>query len=71
MTPLSRRESQLLAYIVDYIETHNQAPLHTEMSIALELHKSTTREYLDRLIKKGYLVRDYGKTRGLRVTPQE
>lgn len=71
MNKLSNRENQLLEFITAYIETQKCAPALTEMAAALDVHQSTVREYLNRLIKKGYVVRDYAVVRGLKVIVQE
>lgn len=71
MIPLSNQEQQLLACIQWFLLTHKVAPTLAEMAISLNISKTTSNTYLQRLIKKGYVAREYGKERGLTLINRE
>lgn len=67
----SPQEAKLFVFIQWFILTHEVAPTLVEMAVALDLSKSTVNIYLQRLIKKGYVARQYGVERGLTLVNQE
>lgn len=63
--PLAPQEEQVLACIVWFLLTHKVAPTLTELAYSINLTRGTVNTYLQRLIKKGYVARQYGVERGL------
>lgn len=71
VTKLSPRQKELLEYIIESFKERHMAPTLTEMAFNLGMHRSTVNEHLQRLIKKGYLIRRYKVERGLLLANQE
>lgn len=63
--PLAPQEEQIIACIEWFLLTHKVAPTLTELAFSLKLTRGTVYTYLQRLIKKGYVARQFGVERGL------
>lgn len=66
--PLSRRQAEVYRYLRGYERAHGRAPALTEIAAVLGLRsKSTVLEHLAALEKKGWIQREPGKMRGIRL----
>ena len=66
--PLTARQLLLLRRIAAYISAHGYAPTLADMAGWLEAKSlATAHEYLSRLQAKGYLVREAGRARSIRL----
>ena len=65
---LKEKEKRILDYIRETIETKGYSPTVRDISRALDIKStSTVFSYLARLEEKGYIVRESGKSRTIRV----
>ena len=62
------RQIQVLRYISDYWDWHDQAPTGREIAAAFGWHQSSEQFHLDILLGAGMLTRIPGKHRGLTIT---
>lgn len=68
MQPLKEREREILTYILQNTRERGYAPSVRDICEALDYRStSTVQMYLDRLLEKGFLRRESGKSRSLRV----
>lgn len=71
LSPLSRRQRDALLVIQRYIREHGYPPTTREISEAMGIKSSSgigaVADHLHRLEKKGYIRRDFKKSRGLKV----
>ena len=58
MPELSEQQTKAFRVIVDYYEKHGFPPTQEEIATQLNIGRSTAREHLDALEKKGYISRD-------------
>ena len=66
--PLTARQLDLLRWIAQYIETAGYAPTLAIIADRLDARSlATAHEYLSRLQAKGYLVREAGRARSIRL----
>jgi repressor LexA len=71
MNNLTARQSQVLEYIVKYLERYSYPPTVREIAKHLGTRWSTAAfDHLRALEKKGYIIREHGKARGIRVLPK-
>lgn len=69
MEPLKEQERRILAYILQNTREKGYAPSVRDICTAMDYRSTSTAQmYLDRLLEKGYLRRESGKSRSLRVT---
>ena len=67
LPPLPKRQEQLLRFIYGYYSTHRYFPTHKECAEAMGVAGAV--QYLEPLIKKGYLARRAsGVHRNLQIT---
>ena len=65
---LNNKEKQILLYIQEYIENKNYSPSIREIVKAVGINStSIISEYLDKLMSKGYLVREINKPRTIKL----
>ena len=68
MQKLTDKERQILDYISDTIETEGYSPSVRDISQALGIRStSTVHLYLHKLEEKGYIIKEQGKSRTIRV----
>lgn len=68
MKKLTEKEQRVLSYIRETIESKGYSPTVRDISKALDIKStSTVFSYLARLEDKGYIVRESGKSRTIRV----
>lgn len=69
---LTPKQQETLTYLKNYILKHDQAPFLSEIKKHFKLNSTrSVTQRLDALEKKGYIVRDHFKRRGLRVVGLE
>lgn len=69
---LTDKEQRILDYIRDIIESKGYSPTVRDISKALDIKStSTVFSYLARLEEKGYIVRETGKSRTIRIDDEE
>ena len=72
MTPLNEKEKRMYEYINDTISSEGYPPSVRDIQDALQIKStSTVHSYLARLEEKGYIRRDPGKSRSVRVDDQK
>lgn len=70
MDNLNAREKQILEYIADMVRNKGYSPSVRDIKAALCIRStSTVHTYLLRMEEKGYLVKEEGKSRTLRLGP--
>ena len=69
MQELSGQQSKAFQFITDYQEKHGYPPTQEEIADELSLGRSTVREHLDNLEKKGYITRDNSRNMIKITTP--
>lgn len=68
MSGITIRQAALLIYVIDYIEGHGIPPSMREMSKKLGIGTNRGVEvHLIGLEKKGYIAREFGAVRGIKV----
>ena len=68
--PLTRRQTQILSFIKEFIKTNEYAPSYREIARSLNLSSvATVAEYINVLEQKGYLTRQGSCARALQLTP--
>ncbi|MBO4868794.1 MAG: transcriptional repressor LexA [Clostridia bacterium] len=68
MQDLSKREREILEFITETIEAEGYSPSVRDISQALGIRStSTVHMYLHRLEEKGYILKEQGKSRTIRV----
>lgn len=69
---LTEKEERILSYIRDVITSKGYSPTVRDISKALEIKStSTVFAYLARLEEKGYIVRETGKSRTIRIDDED
>lgn len=67
--PLSKRQQNILNFILNYLEEHRRPPTIREIGKATEIRSTSVVNYnLDRLTERGLLEREAEVSRGLRLT---
>jgi len=70
MDNLNERERQILEYIAETVNGKGYSPSVRDIKAALSIRStSTVHTYLQRMEEKGYLVKEEGKSRTLRLGP--
>lgn len=68
--PLTPRQTEILRYIEEYVETNDYAPSYREIADALQLRSvATVAEHIDALKTKGYLNKEPTLARSVQLTP--
>lgn len=68
MDPLTHRQEEILRFVIDYMDKHGYAPVMREIVAGTSCKStSTVQQELDKLVRKGYLHRSRGTSRGLLV----
>ena len=68
MTPLTPKEQLIFAYIKENLKKNGYSPSIRDIRTALDIKStSTVHTYLERLERKGYIHKENGKSRTLRI----
>lgn len=68
---VSRRQQELLAFIISFIKANNYGPSYREIMRELEYKSvSTVAVHVDSLITKGYLRKTNNSARSLEIVPE-
>jgi len=67
ISPLTDRQAEVLEIIRESLTDRGYPPTIREISRRLGVHISATVGHLEALAKKGYIERDEGVTRGIRI----
>ncbi len=68
--PLTKRQSEILAYLQDYIRDHSYAPSFEDIAEHFEFQSlATVHEHLTNLERKGYIHRTHNESRSIEVLP--
>lgn len=66
MNTITKRQKEILDFVVKYIKEHGYSPFYEEISKKFGLSAlSTVHEHINELVGKGYLAKDEHKERGL------
>jgi repressor LexA len=67
---LTRRQHEILAFLVNYAEEHGYAPSFEEIAEHFNFSSlATVHEHLSNLERKGYIRREYNESRAIEVLP--
>ncbi len=68
--PLTKRQSEILAYLQEHIQTNGYAPSFEEIAENFSFQSlATVHEHLTNLEKKGYIHRTHNESRAIEVLP--
>lgn len=68
--PLTKKQSEILSFIKNFIETNDYSPSYREIAKALNLSSvATIAEYVNVLNQKGYLNKEGSSARSIQLTP--
>jgi repressor LexA len=68
--PLTKRQSEILAYLQGHIQTNGYAPSFEEIAEQFGFQSlATVHEHLTNLERKGYIRRQYNESRSIEVLP--
>lgn len=68
--PLTKKQSEILSFIKNFIENNDYSPSYREIAKALALSSvATVAEYINVLSQKGYLSKEGSSARSLQLTP--
>jgi len=71
MENLTKRQKEILAYIEEFIASHDYAPSYREIAEFFHLGSiATVADHLENLVEKGFLVKDPFEARSLQLTPR-
>lgn len=68
LPPVTDRQAKCLIYIFDYFVEKRHYPTHREIASAMGVRSNTAEMYLEPLELKGYLLRERGRRRNIRLT---
>ena len=69
---ITRRQRQVLAFITGFIRENNYSPSYEEIGQGLGLSSlATVHKHISNLEQKGYLKRDYNRSRSIDVVPNK
>jgi repressor LexA len=67
---LTRRQHEILTYLVSYAEEHGFAPSFEEIAEHFDFSSlATVHEHLSNLERKGYIRREYNESRAIEILP--
>jgi repressor LexA len=68
--PLTKRQSEILAYLQSHIQEHGYAPSFEEIAEHFKFQSlATVHEHLTNLERKGYIRRSYNESRSIDILP--
>jgi DNA-binding MarR family transcriptional regulator len=68
LPPLTERQAKCLEYILNFFVEHRYYPTQREIADAMNIRSATAEMYLEPLELKGYLKREPGRHRNIRLT---
>lgn len=68
MNTLTRRQTEVICFLRDHIQTEGYAPSLREIAAAMDVTTSTVQQYLDALDRKGAISRQYYGHRSIEIT---
>ena len=69
MLILTNRQRQILEYLRSYLSDHGYPPSFRETAGHFKINLGTVQDHLKALSRKGYLIREVNRSRGLRLIP--
>lgn len=66
---LTDRQAECLIYIFEYFVRHRFYPTQREIAQEMKLRTNSAETHIVPLIKKGYITKELGQRRNLRLTP--
>ena len=70
MSPLTKRQKEILEYLRNFIEENGYAPSYREIAYYFEFSSvGTVAEYVSILQEKGYITKDAMEARAIQLTP--
>ena len=70
MSDLTDRQKKVLAFVVDYTNTNGYPPTLAEIGKHCRFTKGAAKKHLVAIAAKGFIERDEGTARGIRVVHQ-
>ncbi len=70
LPPLTEKQGKCLEYILNYFIEHRYYPTQREVARAMKIASTNAEVHIEPLERKGYLVRDSGKRRNIRLTQE-
>lgn len=68
LPPLTDNQAKCLEFILNFFAEHRYYPTQREMAEAMNIKSNTAEMYVAPLVQKGYLQREPGKQRNIRLT---
>jgi DNA-binding MarR family transcriptional regulator len=68
LPPLTANQAKCLVYVTNFFLQHRYYPTHREIAEAMELRTNTAEMFIGPLVQKGYLIRQRGRHRNIRLT---
>lgn len=68
LPPLTENQGRCLEFILNFFAEHRYYPTQREMAEAMSIKSNTAEMYVAPLVKKGYLQREPGRQRNIRLT---
>ena len=68
LPPVTEKQARCLRFILDYFLENRFYPTQREVALAMDVRSNTAEMYLQPLEQKGYLQREPGKQRNMRLT---
>jgi repressor LexA len=70
--PLTKRQREILDYLVEYAESNGYAPSFEEIARNFNYNSlATVHEHLSNLERKGYIKRSYNESRAIEILPSD
>lgn len=70
LPPLTEKQTRCLQFILNYFLKNRFYPTHREIADALGVRSNTAEMFVEPLERKGYIKRQPGKQRNIRLTPE-
>lgn len=69
LQPLTKRQKEILDFIINFIEKNGYSPSLNEIKLSFKLSSvATVHEHIEHLKKKGYIVKELNQARGITGT---
>jgi DNA-binding MarR family transcriptional regulator len=68
LPPLTKNQGRCLEFILNFFAEHRYYPTQREIAKAMDIKSNTAEMYVAPLVQKGYLQREPGRQRNIRLT---
>jgi DNA-binding MarR family transcriptional regulator len=70
LPPVTPKQGKCLEFILNFFIEKRYYPTQREVAAAMGIQSNTAEMYIQPLVQKGYLTRESGKQRNIRLTPE-